>query len=730
MLKRFAVILVIITFNLLVFTLILTGTTYVTQATSFKGGSEGGEFAARRKLHQTRTGRSTVSDWVIERVDAPKIFEHMGDRSMELDNSGNPHIAYGKDHLYYAWFDGSSWQREKVDDSPGVGAYASIALDDSGMPHISYYDAVSGTLKYAYKNGASWDIQVVDRDKYVTLGEYTSLALDKDGNPHIGYSSDRYTNVGVKYAKWTGSSWDIETIDQNGLKGVSLALDSSDNAHLSYRGQSAELKYAHNKGSSWITMTVDSPSSLGDRTSLALDSNGDPHISYQGDFNLKYGHWTGDAWFTETITDIVSDISSIAIDNSDNPHIIYWDIGLQYTQKKGGGWDTERVEFNLDSDAFPSLALDNNNNPHVSYFHSNNLSEPGELRFAEKERVSWNIQIVDKAANVGEFTSLAIEENGNLHISYLDNLNLAGNLKYAFWNGTSWISETVDNYMSYQPTSLVLDKSGNPHIAYSSNISGYGPRYAYKKAGTWISETLDTSGWYVSLALDSHDHPHISYFHLFEQTLKYAHWTGSEWDIQTIEKIGNVGGETSIAIDNQDNPHISYHIFSQPVLKYTHLEAGKWISETVDTFGGRFSSIYLDEQQNPHISYQGDGTRLKYAYLTANGWISETVDSELSLGWYTSLGLDSEGNPHISYHNLDERELKYASKNGGLWMLEVVENVGEVGEFTSLAIGADGQVYISYYDLTNDDLKLASRGAPGTTEPSAFIFLPVILNNQ
>jgi hypothetical protein len=35
--------------------------------------------------------------------------------SFALDSSDRPHIAYGGDHLYYAYFDGTQWQYEVVD---------------------------------------------------------------------------------------------------------------------------------------------------------------------------------------------------------------------------------------------------------------------------------------------------------------------------------------------------------------------------------------------------------------------------------------------------------------------------------------------------------------------------------------------------------------------------------------------------------------------------------------
>ena len=84
--------------------------------------------------------------WVIECADCPKQFGGMDSRSLRLDADGHPHIAYGGDHLYYAWYDGTSWHYETADESSGVGGDASLDLDGAGYPHISYWDELNGAL--------------------------------------------------------------------------------------------------------------------------------------------------------------------------------------------------------------------------------------------------------------------------------------------------------------------------------------------------------------------------------------------------------------------------------------------------------------------------------------------------------------------------------------------------------------------------------------------------------
>jgi hypothetical protein len=88
------------------------------------------------------------AEWTIEGVDTPKHFDDLTQRSIALDSNNHPHIAYGGDHLYHAYYDGSQWHYETVDSSPGVNDYASIAIDSQNKAHISYVDA-NYELKYA-----------------------------------------------------------------------------------------------------------------------------------------------------------------------------------------------------------------------------------------------------------------------------------------------------------------------------------------------------------------------------------------------------------------------------------------------------------------------------------------------------------------------------------------------------------------------------------------------------
>jgi hypothetical protein len=269
---------------------------------------------------------SRVGVWTTGCVDCPPFFVDMTDRSLRVDSADHVHIAYGSDHLYYGWHDGSEWHRQTVDDAPDVGASASLALDASDHPHIAYRDRAHSRLKYAVFDGDAWQIEVVPTGGDSEVAGHTSIAVDPSrGRPHITYH-DASDDV-LRYAWHDGDEWHVETVDPAGGAYTSLALDDTGNPHVSYQGwESSALKYAQREGTSWHVDTLDDAG--GSHTSLALDGDGAPHISYHGDWSLKYARLAGTGWLFHTVdggpSGFVGQDTALALDASGRPHIAYW----------------------------------------------------------------------------------------------------------------------------------------------------------------------------------------------------------------------------------------------------------------------------------------------------------------------------------------------------------------------------------------------------------------------
>jgi hypothetical protein len=175
------------------------------------------------------------------------------------------------------------------------------------------------------------------------VGNDPSLAIDSSGYPHISYLNSTFEDL--KYARWDGSEWVVETVANAGAVGYgsSLALDSADNPSISYidGNPTYDIKFAHRSGSSWISEPLDSSSSVAHATSLGLDSSGNPHVCYVFiDYNdntadLKYARKNGNSWDIEAVYPGGAGFgSSLALDSSDIPHISFFDwenFDLNYT---------------------------------------------------------------------------------------------------------------------------------------------------------------------------------------------------------------------------------------------------------------------------------------------------------------------------------------------------------------------------------------------------------------
>ncbi|UCH78489.1 MAG: T9SS type A sorting domain-containing protein [Candidatus Coatesbacteria bacterium] len=383
----------------------------------------------------------TGSAWAVETVDTRGNVGRY--TSVAVDGQGYPRISYyygssGFD-LKYARWNGSQWLTEAVDTTGNVGLYTSIALDGQGRPHLAYYDATPANrnLKYARWTGSAWDIQTVDATGDV--GWWASLALDSQGRAHIAYRDE--TNSDLKYARWTGSSWDVQTVDSAGNKGeyASLALDSQDRPHIAYCYEYVEyvftyhdLRYARWTGSTWNLQTVDNPRylELGEWTSLALDGQDRAHIScYEGGSNrdLKYIKWTGSAWEFVTVDGgppYVGRYTSIALDSRGNPHISYFDFStndLKYAWYGDPGIGIDLISFRASPAGTKAVAVTWEVAERVAGF---NLYRERASAAAASEPVKVNAKLITGRSPY-RYRDAAVEA-GNTYRYWLEVVPLAG----------------------------------------------------------------------------------------------------------------------------------------------------------------------------------------------------------------------------------------------------------------------------------------------------------------
>ncbi|MFH0790798.1 MAG: hypothetical protein V2A64_04120 [Candidatus Omnitrophota bacterium] len=356
-----------------------------------------------------------------------------------------------------------------------------IALDNLDNPRLVYStptlslctpgDSGDIILKYAKWTGSAWVKETLEKATFsipacapgdICLGvcldfggfSKADMALDTNNNPRLSYYSlSPVENQSLRYASYSGSSWTFKTVDSGlnllsapwfiggpateGQKNTSIALDSTNTAHISYfkfntTDSTYDLKYARSSGGTWAKQSVATGLSNGAGDScLAIDSTNNPHLCYFNGSALIYARYTG-SWVQQTVDDPSGGIYLIG-------------------------------EFSM----YISFALDTNNNPHISYYDYVNQ----DLKYAYYTGSEWVIQTIDSVGRVGRYTSLVLDSNNNPHISYCDDNNR--DLKYAYYTGSEWFVQKIYDGQMASTSSLNIDEYKRPHLSFNdSGVSG------------------------------------------------------------------------------------------------------------------------------------------------------------------------------------------------------------------------------------------------------------------
>ncbi len=320
-------------------------------------------------------------------------------------------------------------------------------------------------------------------------------------------------------------------------------------------------------------------------------------------------------------------------------------------------------------------------------------------------------------------------------------------------------------------SSIALDSNNKVHVSYLDDEGPNGLRYCNNTAGSWppICQGVDTGvgggGLYSSIAIDSNDKIHFSHYDSTNNDLRYCNNT--EGSFESCARVDNnsvddLGKYSSIAIDSNDKIHISHYNATGGDLRYCNNTASdsSWscgivakscsfnaecLSGSCDPTllictgddRGLYSSIAIDSNNKIHTSeYVDVEGSLRYCNNTASdsSWTCTNVETTNDVGNYSSIAIDSNDKIHISHYDATNNDLRYCNNTVGTWSCAEIDadseilcgsdgdcpaNSGEIcsagfcvsdnGISSSITIDSSNKIHMSHYSASGDDLRYCNN---------------------
>jgi PKD repeat protein len=566
-----------------------------------------------------------------------------------VDAAGHPQIAYlaGGDDLRYAYFTGSDWFIETIDDTGRVGVAPALALDPPGRPHIVYFrtDWPNDALKYA------WHLLPFRPTPTPPLTYTWDLG---DGTPAAGES--------VIHTYAVPGTYRVTMTVTNCLTATTTAVHT---VTVQPCRPLSGLDF------SWEP----SLPAAGDPATFTASVTGSVPIAYAwawGDGSFSTGRVVSHTFAVTGTYTVVLTATNCATTTAVTTHTVI----------VGSCIPARDPDFSWQP-AVPGCGVP------VAFQGSATGTPPFTYTWAFGDGttgVGSTVEHTYRFLDGGDYTVLMTVTN-----CYDDKVTASHNL-------------TVTPPLCADPTWASLAASpARPWSGEEVTLTATVTWTVWQRQTVVGQQDLAGQG---ALALDPDGRPQISYYHVPDSDLRVARYDGTTWITETVDSAGDVGQYSSLALYTADNRHVVYYDATNGNLNYGWYDGTTWWYGPLDTAGdvGKYTSLDLDAGGLPHFSYY-DATHgdLRYGYYNGSAWVTETVDSAGNVGLYGSLELDAAGRPHIAYFAVDPgtRTLKYAYYDGTAWLIEAVRTLywpGEDAPSADLALDAAGRPYIAYRD--------------------------------
>lgn len=312
--------------------------------------------------------------------------------------------------------------------------------------------------------------------------------------------------------------------------------------HIAYRGSTGALYHTTNASGSWVSTAVTSTNVNG-QLDMTVASNGTLYVAYRHDSGNLSVAWSPDGGSTWSTRGLVMN-------------------GSVQGEKIGSDLDTINHRLTISYQMFGTTLATIDLDP----------------RFITTDPVSI-LTVGNTSHTTGGSADIAVTPMGHWVTAYYHADNAADLRAASRWGpglapNTAWYGDQAVDTAGQTGTyiSLDTDSGDNTFIAFHS---GNHLKVATYDAGQWVATSVDGNastnvGLDTSTFIDtSNDFIHVAYYDLSNQDLKYAVRDASgNWDVSTLDSVGQVGQFSSIVVDSNGDCHIAYIGDTYSSLKY------------------------------------------------------------------------------------------------------------------------------------------------------------------
>ena len=238
---------------------------------------------------------------------------------------------------------------------------------------------------------------------------------------------------------------------------------------------------------------------------------------------------------------------------------------IQATISPSSGWTSGGQEITITGTGFADLAFSNITDDGINH--------------------QWAETTMDYSDQAGRWNAVAVDSNGHIHVVQIKDESYQ--IRHSVNDGTGWISNGINTCGATYcwDIHMVIDDNDHIHLAYTTYTS-WDETLVYMNydGTTWTDTVVSNSAHFgpIGIAVDSNNHPHISYaLDGSDQCgvgLRISSYDGSSWRYTNIDQGSNRGCESAIVIDESDHMYIAYQDRSSSKLKIATDKSGSWDS--------------------------------------------------------------------------------------------------------------------------------------------------------